>query len=159
MKRFRHSFGSLLDAAIHSKRRLPVLAAKTIAIPPATVLILVRLSGALEAIMDPETTDRRTARRFNLALPLLIRFTRNGNTEEKIAHTRDVSFRGLYFMMDAPPEQGSSVEIVLTLPQQITLAGEVRIRCFANIIRVEERDNTLGVAASIDRYEFLSAAA
>lgn len=109
--------------------------------------------------MDPETTDRRNARRFNLSLPLLVRFSHNGSMEEKIAHTRDVSFRGVYFMMDAPPEQGSSVEIVLTLPQQITLAGEVRIRCFASIIRVEQRDGTRGVAASIDRYEFLPAAA
>ena len=109
--------------------------------------------------MDPETTDRRNAHRFKLALPLLVRFTRNGSVEEKIAHTRDVSFRGLYFMMEAPPEKGASIEVVLTLPQQITLAGEVRIRCFANILRVEERDNAIGVAASIDRYEFLPAAA
>lgn len=109
--------------------------------------------------MDQETGDRRTARRFNLSLPLLVRFTQNGNLEEKLAHTRDVSFRGVYFLMDNPPEQGSAVEIVLTLPQQITLAGEVRIRCFASILRVEERSDTRGVAASIERYEFLPAAA
>ncbi|HEV2303953.1 MAG TPA: PilZ domain-containing protein [Candidatus Acidoferrales bacterium] len=109
--------------------------------------------------MDPENRDRRNARRFNIALPLLVRFEHNGNIEEKVAHTRDVSFRGVYFMMDAPPEQGSSVEIVLTLPQQITLAGEVRIRCFANILRVEQHGDIPGVAASIDRYEFMPAAA
>lgn len=109
--------------------------------------------------MDQETTDRRNARRFTMSLPVLVRFTHNGNIEEKVAHTRDVSFRGLYFMMDAPPEEGSSVEIVLTLPQQITLAGEVRIRCAARILRVEQREDTRGVAASIDRYEFLPAAA
>lgn len=109
--------------------------------------------------MDQETTDRRNARRFHMALPLLVRFDHNGTIEEKVAHTRDVSFRGLYFMMEAPPEEGSSVEIVLTLPQQITLAGEVRIRCSARILRVEQRDQLRGVAASIDRYEFLPAAA
>ena len=109
--------------------------------------------------MQEETTDRRNARRFNMSLPVIVRFTHNGNIEEKIAHTRDVSFRGLYFVMDAPPEEGSSVEIVLTLPQQITLAGEVRIRCSARVLRVESRDDSRGVAASIDRYEFLPAAA
>ncbi|HKF52918.1 MAG TPA: PilZ domain-containing protein [Candidatus Acidoferrales bacterium] len=109
--------------------------------------------------MDHETTDRRNARRFNMSLPVLVRFTHNGEIEEKVAHTRDVSFRGLYFMMDAPPEEGSSVEIVLTLPQQITLAGEVRIRCAARILRVEDREQACGVAAIIDRYEFLPAAA
>ena len=76
-----------------------------------------------------------------------------------MAHTRGVSFRGLYFIIEAPPEEGSSVEIVLTLPQQITLAGEVRIRCSAKILRVEQGDSTPGVAASIERYEFLPAAA
>lgn len=109
--------------------------------------------------MDQETTDRRNARRFNMTLPLLVRFNHNGTMEEKAAHTRDVSFRGVYFMMEAPPEEGCSVEIVLTLPQQITLAGEVRIRCAARILRVETRDDLRGVAASIDRYEFLPAAA
>ena len=109
--------------------------------------------------MDHETTDLRNARRFNMTLPLLVRFTHNGTIEEKVAHTRDVSFRGLYFLIDAPPEEGSSVEIVLTLPQQITLAGEVRIRCTATILRVEQREEMRGVAASIDRYEFLPAAA
>lgn len=109
--------------------------------------------------MDQETADRRNARRFNMSLPVLVRFTHNGNIEEKVAHTRDVSFRGLYFMMEAPPEEGSSVEIVLTLPQQITLAGEVRIRCSAKILRVEQHDSVPGVAASIERYEFLPAAA
>jgi hypothetical protein len=109
--------------------------------------------------MDHEATDRRNARRFNMALPVLVRFTHNGTIEEKVAHTRDVSFRGVYFMMEAPPEEGSSVEIVLTLPQQITLAGEVRIRCSAKILRVEQHENMPGVAASIERYEFLPAAA
>lgn len=109
--------------------------------------------------MDHEATDRRNARRFSMTLPVLVRFTHNGNIEEKVAHTRDVSFRGVYFMMEAPPEEGSSVEIVLTLPQQITLAGEVRIRCSARILRVEQRDAMPGVAAAIERYEFLPAAA
>lgn len=109
--------------------------------------------------MDQETTDRRNARRFNMTLPLLVRFTHNGTIEEKVAHTRDVSFRGLYFMMEAPPEEGTAVEIVLTLPQQITLAGEVRIRCAATVLRVDRREDLPGVAASIDRYEFLPAAA
>lgn len=109
--------------------------------------------------MDQETADRRNARRFNMTLPVLVRFDHNGTIEEKVAHTRDVSFRGLYFLMESPPEEGSSVEIVLTLPQQITLAGEVRIRCAARILRVEERNDIRGVAACIDRYEFMPAAA
>lgn len=105
--------------------------------------------------MDQETTDRRAARRFAMALPLLVKFTCGDGISEKAAETHDISFRGVYFFTDTPPEQGSAVELVLTLPQQITLAGDVRIRCFASVLRVEPRDTTRGVAARIDRYEFL----
>ena len=56
---------------------------------------------------------------------------------EKQGQTRDVSFRGLYFLIEASVETGSSIEFVLTLPQQITLAGDVHIRCYARVLRVE----------------------
>ena len=45
--------------------------------------------------MASESTDRRTARRFTMSLPLQVRFTNDGDSEEKMAHTRDVSFRGV----------------------------------------------------------------
>jgi hypothetical protein len=109
--------------------------------------------------MTDDTSDRRTARRFAMALPLQVRFMNNGSNEEKSARTRDVSFRGVYFLTDAPVEEGSALEMVLTLPQQITLAGDVRIRCFGNVIRVEEQEKSHGIAARIDRYEFLPSAA
>ena len=40
-------------------------------------------------------------------------------------------------MIEASLETGSSIEFVLTLPQQITLAGDVNIRCYARVLRVE----------------------
>jgi hypothetical protein len=48
---------------------------------------------------------------------------------------------------------------VLTLPQQITLAGDVNIRCYARVLRVEPSNGRRGVAARIERYEFLPASA
>ncbi len=39
------------------------------------------------------------------------------------------------------------------------MAGDVHIRCFAEIVRVEPNDGKKGVAARINRYEFLPAAA
>jgi hypothetical protein len=63
------------------------------------------------------------------------------------------------FLMDADFEPGSPIEFILTLPREITLAGDVHIRCFAEIIRVEPHNGRRGIAARIDRYEFLPAAA
>jgi hypothetical protein len=102
--------------------------------------------------------ERRASRRFTMTLPLTIRSGGPGG-DERQGQTRDVSFRGLYFLADADFEPGSAIEFVLTLPREITLAGDVHIRCFAEIIRVEPHNGRRGIAARIDRYEFLPTAA
>jgi hypothetical protein len=102
--------------------------------------------------------ERRASRRFNMTLPLTVRSSAPGGGERQ-GQTRDVSFRGLYFLIDAEFEPGSTIEFILTLPREITLAGDVHIRCFAEIIRVEPHNGRRGVAARIDRYEFLPTAA
>ena len=101
--------------------------------------------------------ERRAARRFSMLLPLKVRFSADNGVMEKQGETRDVSFRGLYFLIEAMLETGSSIEFVLTLPQQITLAGDVHIRCYARVLRVEPLEGRRGVAARIERYEFLPA--
>ncbi|HTV58423.1 MAG TPA: PilZ domain-containing protein [Verrucomicrobiae bacterium] len=103
--------------------------------------------------------ERRAARRFSMTLPLKVRFSGDSGVSEKGGETRDVSFRGLYFLIEAPVENGSPIEFVLTLPQQITLAGDVHIRCYARVLRVEPINGRRGIAARIDRYEFLPPAA
>ena len=104
------------------------------------------------------STERRASRRFTMALPLKVRANGPEGGIERQGETRDVSFRGLYFLIDADFEPGSSIEFVLTLPREITMAGDVNIRCFAQIIRVEPHNGSRGIAARIDRYEFLPAA-
>lgn len=103
--------------------------------------------------------ERRAARRFSMNLPVKVRFSAGENITERQGETRDVSFRGLYFMIEASVETGSSIEFVLTLPQQITLAGDVNIRCYARVLRVDAKNGRRGVAARIERYEFLPATA
>jgi hypothetical protein len=45
---------------------------------------------------------------------------------------------------------------LLTLPNEITLAGPVRVRCLGRVQRTEPRDEgAIGVVAAIERYEFL----
>jgi len=101
-----------------------------------------------------QSIERRASRRFTMTLPLTVRSS-GTDSSERLGQTRDVSFRGLYFLIDAELEPGSSIEFILTLPREITMAGDVHIRCFAEIIRVEPHNSHRGVAARIDRYEFL----
>lgn len=108
--------------------------------------------------MDP-TIERRATRRFTMMLPVKVRLPEHDDGSERTGETRDVSYRGLYFVTEASVQPGSSIEFVLTLPQQITLAGDVHIRCYAHVLRVEPHNASSGVAARIDRYEFLPATA
>ena len=103
--------------------------------------------------------ERREARRFTMSLPMRV-LPRRAKERELIVHTRDVSYRGLYFLAEADFEVGNEIDFVITLPQQVTQSGEVNIRCQGKIVRVEPTENgRLGIAAKIARYEFVPAAA
>jgi hypothetical protein len=107
--------------------------------------------------MMANSIERRASRRFTMTLPVKVRANGPEGGIERQGQTRDVSFRGLYFLIDADFEPGRSIEFILTLPREITMAGDVYIRCFAQIIRVEPHNSRRGIAARIDRYEFLPA--
>ena len=106
---------------------------------------------------DP--SERRASRRFTMTLPLTVRCPSEEGEMEHRGQTRDISFRGLYFLINASFEAGSPLEFVLTLPKEITMAGDVRIRCFGHVVRVEDLNGRRGIAARIERYEFLPTSA
>jgi PilZ domain len=106
---------------------------------------------------DP--TERRASRRFTMALPLTLRLHNSSGPVERRGETRDVSFRGLYFWTEEDLRAGFPIEFVLTLPKQITMTRDVNIHCFGRVLRVEARPQMHGVAARIERYEFLPASA
>lgn len=101
------------------------------------------------------TNERRTSRRFTMSLPLTIRSNGASKESQKTGRTRDVSFRGLYFMTDTSYETGAHIEFILTLPKEITQSQDVNIRCFGEVLRVEPSEGSQGIAARIERYEFL----
>ena len=108
--------------------------------------------------------ERRSSRRFTMALPVTVRSEKFAGQTERNGQTRDVSFRGLYFTTDAAYEAGTHIEFVLTLPREITQMSDVSIRCYGKVVRVEKKaaqvtDGNCGIAARIDRYEFLPAPA
>jgi PilZ domain-containing protein len=110
-------------------------------------------------LLMSDGAERREARRFTMSLPLRV-MPRGSKGHELGAYTRDLSYRGLYFLTEANFEVGSEIDFVITLPQQVTQSCDVNIRCQGNIVRVETTENgRVGIAAKIARYEFLPAAA
>src|SRR5271170_1958279 len=101
-------------------------------------------------------SERRTTQRFSMRLPLTVRWTTGAAVGETSTESRDVSSRGVYFFLSKDVKEGSPVEILLTLPNEITLAGPVKVRCLGRVQRTEPREEgSVGVVAAIERYEFL----
>jgi hypothetical protein len=104
-------------------------------------------------------TERRTTRRYDLALPIIIRIPTERALDTQQGKTRDVSTRGLYFVVEQNLEAGSELDITLTLPAEITHGTEVFVRALGKVVRVERRmedgNTRMGVAAVIERYDII----
>jgi c-di-GMP-binding flagellar brake protein YcgR len=106
-----------------------------------------------------EMTERRTARRYDLTLPISIRFAAESMVSRQEGKTRDISTRGLYFVVPEEMEAGSDLDIMLTLPAEVTHGGDVFVRAQGKVVRLEPRmedgEPRLGVAAIIERYDII----
>ena len=121
-------------------------------------MLALRQIPSPKGVLMSDGTERREARRFTMSLPMRV-LPREAKGRELDAHTRDVSYRGLYFLTEANFEVGSEIEFV-TLPQQVNQPGDVNIRCLGEVVRIEPTENgRVGIAAKIARYEFMPATA
>src|ERR1700683_987326 len=104
-------------------------------------------------------TERRMARRYDLSLPGNVRVPVNREPGALNGQTRDISTRGVYFMMQKDLNPGTEVDFTLTLPAEITRGTEVFVRAHGRVVRVDKRvdDNheTIGIAAVIERYDII----
>jgi hypothetical protein len=104
-------------------------------------------------------TERRLARRYDLSLPVSIRMPVNRDPAAHSGQTRDISTRGVYFMMQREMAPGTELDFTLTLPAEITRGTEVFVRAHGRVIRVDKREDdhheTIGVAAVIERYDII----
>lgn len=104
-------------------------------------------------------TERRTSRRYDLSLPIIIRVPSERAADTQQGKTRDISTRGLYFVLDQDLEAGSELDITLTIPAEVTHGTEVLVRALGKVIRVERRMEDgaarMGVAAVIERYDII----
>lgn len=103
--------------------------------------------------------ERRTTRRYDLSLPVVIRTQVDGASDRREGKTRDISPRGLYFVIGQNLSAGSELDITLTLPAEITHGTEVFVRALGKVVRIErhseEGTERMGVAAVIERYDII----
>lgn len=106
-------------------------------------------------------TERRTARRYELSLPVVVRTPIKTEVEPRNGQTRDISTRGVYFTIDQNLAPGTELDFMLTLPAEITRGTEVFIRAHGKVVRVDRKTQegveTVGVAAVIQKYDIIRA--
>jgi hypothetical protein len=99
-----------------------------------------------------DVIERRKARRFSMSLPIRTTHAQLGNIS---CSTRDVSSSGLYFHAQSEGwTEDSSVEFVLQLPSDVTLGEPVDVQCQGRIVRIDDKQGTVGIAVQIERHNF-----
>jgi len=101
----------------------------------------------------PNGVERRAAQRFEMQLPLAVRF--EGRTFP--GFTQDLSARGVFFYSEADLPEGAVVELTFTMPSEITLGDSMPVRCRGRVLRAAPHNGgrRSGIAVHLDSYEYL----
>lgn len=100
--------------------------------------------------------ERRQAPRHAARRPLQLRSLDDVDAYAYTAELIDVSERGLYFHMQGGMNLAGAIEVLFTMPGEVTGGLPMRVRCTARVLRVEPQpseENVVGVAAQIERFE------
>jgi len=92
-----------------------------------------------------------------MTFPMSVKIEETAGEENPVL-TRNISSSGVYFEFRSPIDIGTRLDFVLTLPEQITKGSAVQIKCVGKVARVDRSSadaESIGVAVTIERYEFL----
>jgi hypothetical protein len=117
-------------------------------------------------------TERRIARRYELAVPVVVGQVGLSNLPHiggPHGITRDISTSGLYFTTSKPPIAGACVELTFALPRNLTGSNDVLVEVVGRVVRVDSQREpqtesvrngfaplTSGVAAHIEKYDIIT---
>ena len=107
--------------------------------------------------MEVRASERRVSRRLQVKTALQVRIWKSGSTERN-AESENLSERGAFFATDAPLAIGSAVEILVTMPEEITSKPTMEWRCTGHVVRLEPVETPrgkFGVGVQFDCYEIL----
>src|SRR4030042_198409 len=90
-------------------------------------------------------SEKRRATRHLGALPVEL--------EDGKGSPRDFSSSGIFFETDKSFTPGQAIEFTIVL-EHVDPAHPVRLKCMAEIVRVEESGQKIGVATAIHSYSF-----
>ena len=91
-------------------------------------------------------SERRRARRYRLALPIELQALGDGTT-------RDLSTTGVFFETGGSLVPGAAIKFSVLL-EHADPGPPLRLVCEGDVVRVECRDERLGVGATISTFHF-----
>jgi hypothetical protein len=105
--------------------------------------------------MPSDAVERRSSRRVPARVPLTI--TDAATKLQATGQTRDLSSSGIFFYTTFPIRQGSSIDLVLMLPPELTSGDKSWVCCQATVVRVEDKvaGDLSGVAAKVVNMQVL----
>jgi c-di-GMP-binding flagellar brake protein YcgR len=103
--------------------------------------------------MTKSQNDKRSSKRVKTQDKVKVKVG-NGAVQHAQAQLRDVSLKGVYLYLQNRVAEGSTLEVVLPLPEGILPGHENWIRCKCRVVRVENKGGPdYGVAAMIEEFE------
>jgi hypothetical protein len=105
---------------------------------------------------DPVQLERRVGQRFEFNLPISIEF--EGRTIS--GFSQNLSTRGVFLYSEASLPEGAVVQLIFTMPSEITLAESMRVRCRGRVLRsaISGTAQGNGFAVQLDSYQYLDTA-
>jgi hypothetical protein len=100
-------------------------------------------------------SDRRLARRFQVAIPVYFRAWKSQQPEQKVESV-NVSECGLYFETDTPPRHGAMIQVRIEMPTEITGHPPNEWLCTGKVVDLHPLNSAgamRGVRVRFDYYE------
>ena len=94
--------------------------------------------------------ERRSAKRYRFNFPLKVSWS----DRQTLTKTAEVSSRAVYFFFAETLPVGTPLQFVLTLFPEVTESKPVQLTCGGHVLRADALPGRIGIAASIDHYEF-----
>jgi hypothetical protein len=106
---------------------------------------------------EPVQLERRVGQRFEFNLPISIEF--EGRTVSGCC--QNLSTRGVFLYSQANLPEGAALQLVFTMPSEITLGESMRVRCGGRVLRSSSGNGAQGngLAVQLDSYQYLDLSA
>jgi hypothetical protein len=105
--------------------------------------------------MKVATADHRIARRHSFKAPLRVCIWKSAIPEQR-AESGSLSERGIFFATDSILRAGTTVEILLKMPEEIRGGSTTEWLCTGHVVHVEPVNSSrgkLGVGVEFDCYQ------